>query len=244
RRLEKSKISVETAHHRMLELDRSFREAVSLSHLALNQLLEMDNDSDAHLQNLKQSDKQLHELQKFSSRLATLLLDHEKLVDATYADAKQLTLHSDRLSRILTRQFFEVSHCDRLVEGTHVSLDRLNLKLEEGINQADKLRTGLNHNFQKNGDTQSGGEQPSAQIARVAELIKSCHTSLEIICSPAELARSQLKGIYEEIALESQQNGRDPSPSQQALELEPIGAILLNSDVIPISNLETEQKVS
>jgi methyl-accepting chemotaxis protein len=200
--LEKSAKSVEMAHSRMLEVDRAYRESVTLSRQALSELNQLVSDVVNHMHDLKQIEKQSAELRKFCIGLNNLLEEHGSMTSVTYTESNQLTIHSDRLSRLLNRQFFEMSHCDRLVEGLFYSLESIKGRIEEGIANSESLLNGFNQVYQQSLQQESGNGRRSARVGRMIELVKSCSKNLEIIRNPSEHARTELDELYKEAEAE------------------------------------------
>jgi methyl-accepting chemotaxis protein len=245
--LEKSAKSVEIAHSRMLEVDRAYREAVTLSRQALNELSQLVTDVASHMHDLKQIEKQSAELRKFCVGLNNLLEEHGRMTSVTYTESNQLTIHSDRLSRLLNRQFFEMSHCDRLVEGLFYSLESIKGRIEEGIANSESLLNGFNQVYQQSLQQDVGNGRRNARLGRMVELVKSCSRSLEIIKNPSEQARTELEELYKAAEAESV---LQPSPvlSKQATlkeeRLAESDLSMLPADDVLIGEPDPTQKVS
>ncbi|WP_141732294.1 methyl-accepting chemotaxis protein [Oligoflexus tunisiensis] len=244
--LEKSARSVELAHSRMLEVDRSYREAVTLSRQALSELSQLVVDVGNHMHDLKQIEKQSAELRKFCVGLNNLLEDHGRMTSVTYTEANQLTIHSDRLARLLNRQFFEMSHCDRLVEGLFYSLESIKGRIEEGIANSENLLNGFNQVYQQSLQQDVGNSRRSARFGRMIELVKSCSRSLEIIRSPSEQARTELAELYRVAEAErtlqpSPVLSKQTSPKEERDETD---INMLPEDDVLIGEPDETQKVS
>jgi methyl-accepting chemotaxis protein len=245
--LEKSAKSVEIAHSRMLEVDRAYREAVTLSRQALSELSQLVTDVANHMHDLKQIEKQSAELRKFCLGLHNLLEDHGRMTSVTYTESNQLTIHSDRLSRLLNRQFFEMSHCDRLVGGLFYSLESIKGRIEEGIANSENLLNGFNQVYQQSLQHDVGSGRRNLRLGRMIELVKACGKNLEIIRNPSEQARKELEELYKSAEAE---NVLQPSPvlSKQANPKEERQAesdiTMLPADDVLIGEPDPTQKVS
>ncbi len=244
--LEKSAKSVEFAHSRMLEVDRAYREAVSLSRQALSELSQLVTDVVNHMHDLKQIEKQSAELRKFCVGLGNLLEEHGRMTSVTYTESNQLTIHSDRLSRLLNRQYFEMSHCDRLVEGLFYSLESIKGRIEEGIANSENLLNGFNQVYQQSLQQDVGNGRRSARLGRMIELVKSCSRSLDIIRNPSEQARTELTEIYKDVEADrslqpSPVLSKQASPKEERLESD---MAMLPADDVLIGEPDETQKVS
>jgi methyl-accepting chemotaxis protein len=247
--LEKSAKSVEIAHSRMLEVDRAYREAVTLSRQALTELNQLVLDVVNHMHDLKQIEKQSAELRKFCVGLNNLLEENGRLTSVTYTESNQLTIHSDRLSRLLNRQFFEMSHCDRLVEGLFYSMESIKGRIEEGIANSESLLTGFNQVYQQSLQQEVGNGRRSARLGRMIELVKSCSKNLDVIRNPSEQARTELTELYKDAEAErtlqpspvlSKQASPKEERSNAAVEMLPADDVLIGEPDQP----DPTQKVS
>ncbi len=245
--LEKSKKSVELAHTRMLDVDRNYREAVTLSRQALSELNQLVVDVGLHMYDLKQIEKQSVEMRKYCMALNSLLDEHGQMTSVTYTESSQLTIHSDRLSRLLNRQYFEMSHCDRLIESTFFSLESIKGKIEEGIANSGSLLTGFSQVYQQSLQQESTTGRRSARFGRIIELVKSCSRSLEIIRNPSEDARTELDVLYRNLAQEDNVLQPSPALSKQISikdeKVDPEYQTLPGDDVL-IGEHDSNQKVS
>ncbi len=244
--LEKSAKSVEMAHSRMLEVDRSYREAVTLSRQALTELNQLVSDVGNHMHDLKQIEKQSAELRKFCVGLNNLLEEHGRMTSVTYTESNQLTIHSDRLARLLNRQFFEMSHCDRLVEGLFYSLESIKGRIEEGIANSENLLNGFNQVYQQSLQHEVGNGRRSARYGRMIELVKSCSRSLDIIRNPSEMARTEIDAIYkaadmEQVLQPSPVLSKQASPKEERTDTD---MTMLPADDVLIGEPDQSQKVS
>ncbi len=195
--LEKSRKSVDLAHSRMLEVDRSYREAVSLSRQALVDLNQMISDVNNHMQDLKSLEKQSHELRKYCSSLNNQLDEHGRLTSVTYSESNQLTIHSDRLSRLLNRQYFEISHCDRIIEGTFQATSKIKGLIEEGVANSENLRSAFQQAYFLALQNDAPTNRRGSKLAKIVTMLQACSTSLEVIRSPKERVHEELDRIYE-----------------------------------------------
>lgn len=244
--LEKSAKSVEFAHSRMLEVDRAYREAFTLSRQALSELNQLVSDVVNHMHDLKQIEKQSAELRKFCIGLHNLLDEHGRMASVTYTESNQLTIHSDRLSRLLNRQYFEMSHCDRLVEGLFYSLEGIKGRIEEGIANSESLLNGFNQVYQQSLQQEAGNGRRSARLGRMIELVKACGKNLEIIRNPSDQVRTELEGLYKDAELErtlqpSPVLSKQASPKDERLDAD---MTMLPADDVLIGEPDQTQKVS
>ncbi len=242
--LEKSRKSVDLAHSRMLEVDRSYREAVSLSRQALVDLNQMISDVNTHMQDLKSLEKQSHELRKYCSSLSNQLDEHGRLTSVTYSESNQLTIHSDRLSRLLNRQYFEISHCDRIIEGTFLSTSKIKSLIEEGVANSENLRSAFQQSYflALQGDTPTN--RRGSKLAKIVTTLQACSTSLEVIRSPKERIHEELDRIYEtfdasdrEALRRATEEHSDPKHIQATIQSLP-------PDDVMIGDVDADHKVS
>ncbi len=210
--LEKSRKSVEIAHSKMLEVDHSYREAVTISRQALSELNHIVSSSVEHMQEMKAIEKQSHELKKYFNAIHNQLEEQGRLNRASYSECNQLTIHSDRLSRLMQRQYFEIAHCDRMVEGTFFTLDHIKSKMEESLASSDSLRKYIEREYEWSLRADVSAPGGSAKVARAMATLQAATRNLSVIGSPAESVQSQLADIY--LNMKKDPDSEAPAPVQ------------------------------
>jgi hypothetical protein len=195
---------------------------------------------------LRQIEKNSAELRKFCLGLNNLLEEHGHMASVAYTESNQLTIHSDRLSRLLNRQFFEMSHCDRLVEGLFYSLESIKGRIEEGIANSENLLIGFNQVYQQSLQQETSSSQRSGRFGRMIELVKSCSRSLDIIRNPSEMARIELDTLDKtkeatQVLHPSPMLNKQPSPKEDRMETD---TGMLEADDVLIGGPDQTQKVS
>lgn len=198
--LEKTNKSVGLAHSKTLEVDRSYREGVHLSRQALNSLTQLISNAAEQTSELKAVERQAHDLKKYASSILGQLEEQGRLTTSACTDSTSLMQHSDRLARLLSRQYFEIAHCDRMVEGTFRNLSGVKGGLEESLARSDSLRSSVQNlyveSLQTNSVLEASGQ---AKISRAAATLHACSKNLEVITASPEKTRDALKVLYRSI---------------------------------------------
>ena len=126
--LEKTNLTVGAAHGRIVDVDHRCRETMNLSRQVAGELSDMIRISDEHKIDIQTIEKHSLEVTRMTGKLARRLDDVDQIADTIYRESNQLAVHTDRLSRLMSRQYFAIQYSERVsagqTEGFHSLLDQ------------------------------------------------------------------------------------------------------------------------
>lgn len=197
--LEKSSKSVGLAHSKTLEVDRSYREGVHYARQAMSGLNQLIANATEQTSELKSVERQAHELKKYASTCLAQLEEQGRLTSSACTDSTTLMQHSDRLSRLLSRQYFEIAHCDRMVEGTFKNLGGVKDSMEESLARSENLRGFVQSFYAESLQAFAGGQDNElSKISKAVATLQACSKNLETLTSSPEKLRDDLQKIYKQ----------------------------------------------
>ncbi len=136
--LEKTNHSVGTAHGRIVEVDHRCRETMNLSRQVASDLSDLSRITKQHSQDIQSIEKQSLEVTRMTSKITRELNEVDQINSTVHSESNHLAVHTDRLSRLMNRQYFAIQHSERLVEGQTEGLSRL---LSHGMTVLEKTRS-------------------------------------------------------------------------------------------------------
>ena len=179
--IEKSKSSVSQTHDKIRFVDQTYRESLILARHSVSGLDILLRDVTNHFQELKTIEKGNQDVKKLCHNILSLLEEHSEMGTAVNSEGNQLTVYSDRLARLLTRQFHEINHSQQLLSLTDQSIIKLKNKLSSSQGHSVKVKGYFEQIFQQ---TIRGEYQKSSHDANLAiniQKLKSSANSLNLL---------------------------------------------------------------
>jgi len=200
--------SVRNAHGYIKEVDQSYRDSIILTRHSLAGLEALTHEVNVHLSDLKQIEKQNHEINKHLSHMNNLMDDQGRLTTVVTSDSNQLTVNSDRFSRFLNRQFYESSHCQRVLNISLNMISDLRRKLTQSYTETRSIKDHL-HALYKN--SLVGNNQKRSHIISAVESLQTIRShahSLEVWKHPerSELRRYETTKVTSKSPPATEQN--------------------------------------
>lgn len=179
--IEKSKQSVSLTFDNIRSVDQSYRESLILARHSVSGLDVLLRDVNNHFSELKTIEKSGQEVKKLCSKMQTVLEEQLEMGAAINSDGNQLTVYSDRIARLLTRQFHEINHSQKMLSLTDQSIIKLKNKLSSSQGNTVKVKSYFEQIFQQSLRAQSIKKTRSTDLAVNLQKLKSSANSLALI---------------------------------------------------------------
>jgi methyl-accepting chemotaxis protein len=186
-KLKTSSDSVNIAYSRIREVDQSYRQSVTLARRSLAGMDVISNDVNVHFTDLKQIEKQDHEVNKYLSNLNSLMDDQSQVTTLISSDNNQLTVNSDRLSRLLNRQYHEVSHSQRILNMSLNVISNLKSKTAHCHAETRGIKEQLQNLYRNSLNSRHHDHRHIIEIMKALQLIRSHARTLEILCQASNM---------------------------------------------------------
>ncbi|MBC7661106.1 MAG: hypothetical protein H7249_15515 [Chitinophagaceae bacterium] len=141
--LEKTNATVASAHSRIVDVDHRCRETMNLSRQVASELGDLIRITSEHTQDIATIEKQGQEVTRMTSKLIRRLDEVDQINASIHQESNQLAVHTDRLSRLMSRQYFAIQHSERMATGQRETFGRLIDTSTQLISRAQHLRSGF-----------------------------------------------------------------------------------------------------
>ena len=184
--LEKTNSSVGNAHSRIQDVEYRCRETMNLSHKVGGVLSELMGAAKEHSEDIQTIEKQSNEISRMTQKLLRTLDDIEQLNSSVHQESNQLALHTDRISRLMSRHYFAVQYAERMSAGQTEGFRGLLEQSTQALVHSQNLRANWDEKFQshitlvKPSNHDSRGANSSNELSRLAHF---CQSNLEILRS-------------------------------------------------------------
>ncbi|MFW7377538.1 MAG: methyl-accepting chemotaxis protein [Oligoflexus sp.] len=212
-KLQVSSESVRNAHGYIREVDQSYRESTILTRQSISALDALNHEVTIHLSTLKQIEKQNHEINKHLSHMNNLMDDQGRMTTVVASDCNQLTVNSDRFSRFLNRQFYESSHCQRVLNISLNMMSDLRRKLAQSHTETRSIKDHLHALYKSSMTNESQSKRQLLSAVESLQTIRSHARTLEVWKHPE---RSDLS-IRETLRPSDQDLQNTNAPAEQAI---------------------------
>ena len=174
----------ETATAGVVDFGNTYRHAVNLARYGVTEIGYLERDLLSHFRHLKTTSKKGSEIKNFFRTLNMTISAQGELNSQTSSGNNLLTTYSDRISRLLGRQYHELNYCKKMLHFENQSADGVKkscetLKQKVTTLQAD-IKGGTEQLQQKDRVTEA--LNPAKDLALLNASIKT----LEIIKTPPE----------------------------------------------------------
>jgi len=142
------------------------------------------------------------------------------------------------LARLLNRQYFEMSHCDRLVEGAFFSLEDIKQRIDEGIATSESLRSAFQQSYHQSLQQDPQHNRRGTRMSRIVSILQGCRKNLELITATPDTIRGELGDAYR--LAESARSSEPPMP--EAAPIQSSGEPALPTDDVLIGDPHESQK--
>ncbi|MBC7531420.1 MAG: hypothetical protein H7318_07565 [Oligoflexus sp.] len=179
--LEKTNLTVGAAHGRIVDVDHRCRETMNLSRQVAGELSDMIRISAEHKIDIQTIEKHSLEVTRMTGKLAHRLDDVDQIADTIHRESNQLAVHTDRLSRLMSRQYFAIQYSERVsagqTEGFHSLLDQSS----QLTVRTQNLRAGWEEQYRKM-LTVPSLHSPQIDPARaLSHRVEYCQNNLDIM---------------------------------------------------------------
>lgn len=185
RLLEKCNESVADATSHIGQVDRTYRESLTRSRQALSGLEGLTTSVSSHFSDLKSIERNCSETRKMSESIDSLLEEHGQMGVVINSEGNQLTVHSDRMSRLLLRQYHEVNHCQKLLANNLKFVEGIGVKVGESLSAIGKIRESVDSLVYTNQNEHAEGSSETLTL-RCLQMLKNSSRTLTLLRDPAE----------------------------------------------------------
>ncbi len=185
--LEKSNATVSDSYAKIRDVDQSYRESLILTRHSVAGLDVLLSDVNSHFIDIKQIEKLNHEVKKLCNNLNTMLEEHGDMSSLINAEGNQLTVHADRLSRVLTRQYYEINHSQKLLSLTASSINAVKSKIEQSLSNTETMKHNLDHLYKASMNDENRYFHRNIAAIKSVQVLKSSTKTLHLIQNPFSL---------------------------------------------------------
>lgn len=173
--------SVDTAHAKIVELNRGYNESIQLSRQSLDEFGNTAAVFQEYSDDVKMIEKIQSDNKRSSSEIIKLLTEQQAANQAAYTESNQLALHADRLSRFMSREYYAIRHCERLVGGQMQELAQVKEQVEGHLKLAQIMRRDWDQHYQDTLQLLPRANDPfSGKILRASHLIAFSRKTLAL----------------------------------------------------------------
>lgn len=180
--LEKTHISVEGAHARIVDVDHRCRETMNLSRHVATELGDMIRITAEHSQDIQAIEKQGHEVSRMTDKLTRQLDDVDSIAQTVHRESNHLAVGTDRLSRLLSRQYFAIQYSERLTAGQSEGFLALVKQGSELLGRTQSMRATWDEQYKGLLSAPFAKAGPSRDASHsLSQRIEYCQSNLDII---------------------------------------------------------------
>ncbi|WP_234996095.1 methyl-accepting chemotaxis protein [Pseudobacteriovorax antillogorgiicola] len=183
--LAKSNEAVTETYSKIRDVDQSYRESLLLSRHALTGLDVLGNDVTNHFTDLKSIERTGNDIRKLSNNMNSLLEEHSQMSTLINTEGNQLTVHSDRMSRLLLRQYYEINHAQKLLSLTVSSVSTIKSKVEQSLSNTENIKANLDHLYKDSMSFKTRAFNHNVSAIKNIQVLKSSSRTLTLLQNPA-----------------------------------------------------------
>lgn len=168
--------SVEDVANSIGRFDRSFRNAMNTAKYGQTDLSALSKEWTVHSEQLRLAHRVGSEFDKFLQNADSLLQSHQEQSSRMTSDTNQLTAYSDRLVRLLNRQYHSLVHGGKVLGGLRGFLEAVRIR----VNRMDERTRTLAAQSSRLGGSR---ELPSMRVnaGRYMKMLETTRKTLELI---------------------------------------------------------------
>ncbi len=178
--LEKTNNSVVIAQGRIVDVDKHCREASQLSRQIVGAVSEMIRITGEHVVDVQNTEKLGHDVSRMTEKILRRLDEVDEIAAQMQTESNQLAVQTDRISRLMSRQYFAIQYAERLTQAQQEGLKVMTDQGTQTIAKAQSLRTLFEN--QPGGLASAGSElSVPAMTEAMTHIVEYCQTNLDII---------------------------------------------------------------
>jgi methyl-accepting chemotaxis protein len=178
--------SVETAVTSVSTFGANHSNAISTANMAMAEVLNFNREITSHLAQLRNIDKTSTDFHKMLRKQESFLVQENELGATVSIESNQLTIYSDRMSKLLAKNYYDINYCCKMLKGVADMVGNV----ERHASATDHLSSALRATYEYgllNANKASGQHSTAiskADLARNLQTLKSTTKTLEILSSP------------------------------------------------------------
>ena len=235
KKLKKTSESVHSAHEHIREVDRFYREAISLAKQTLSGVDVLSNDVVSHFANLKQIEKNNNENLRLISTAESQVEEQAKQVALLSSETNQLTVNSDRMARLIERQYHSIGHCQSLFELTNQGLADCQHNFQQALADSKALQSGLQTTYKSELSMSASNQVYRQEWMQCLQRIHSQLRILQELKEPEKVKqdlRSRLQTLTKDKLTASDFSAADRTTEDEFEQIAPAISKLPNDDLI------------
>ncbi|RZA27286.1 MAG: hypothetical protein EOP10_00625 [Proteobacteria bacterium] len=182
--LEKTNSSVGTAHSRIQDVEVRCRETMVLSHKVGGELADIISATNEHGIDVQTIDKQCAEVSRMTQKLLRSLDDLDQMNALVHQESNQLAVHTDRISRLMSRHYFAVQYAERMSSGQTEGLRGLMDQSTQVLSRSQSLRASWDEKYRSVMTARPLAEGKHANTSsELGRLVSYCQSNLELLRS-------------------------------------------------------------
>lgn len=182
--LEKSNATVSESYKKIHEVDQSYRESLILARHSVTGLDVLLNDVNSHFAEIKQIEKLNIDVKKMCHNLNSMLEEHGDMSSQINTEGNQLTIHVDRLSRLLSRQYYEVNHSQKLLSLNVASVSAIKSKVEQSLANTETMKHNLDEMYKTSTKFEQRNINHNIAAFKNIQVLRSSARTLHLVRSP------------------------------------------------------------
>lgn len=183
--------SVESVAAIISKFDRTYRNAVAGARSSIKDLNAFTREINNFMEQLKAVQRLSGDFDKLFKKCETVTQSFAEQTSRISSGGTQLTVHCDRMARLFSRQYYALSHTERLLGSIQTGLRSASSRNQENRNTATNLRqivTQLHPHHARWSDMPS----QTIQASKYLQILESSRRTLELIHLPRDVYSPKL----------------------------------------------------
>lgn len=183
--LEKTNTTVGNAHGRIQDVEYRCRETMTLSHNVASEIADLILVAGEHKTDLQAIMNQTSEISSMTQKIFRNLDETDQLNSDVHQESNQLAVHTDRISRLMSRHYFAIQHAERLSFGQIEGFKALLEHSTQAISRSQSLRSAWDDKYRSsmNKVHNAKGQAEANSASELTRLADFCQSNLEILRS-------------------------------------------------------------
>lgn len=218
--LTKSDEAVTSSSEKISDVEEAYRKYLALSRHAQGGIEVLKADVSQHFSTLQTVEKSSNEAKKLAEKLAAIIEEQGSMNSSINNEGNQLTAHSDRTSRLLSRQFHEIDHCQQLLDINMSYLSSIKNRAAKTFSSAQNIKGNLDILYKESLAIKQRSHNHTINAMKNIQVLRSSSQTLSLIHRP-ELAKNLSEEInrnVEKYTMDSLKQDDPPSTNDSMSE--------------------------
>jgi methyl-accepting chemotaxis protein len=178
--------SVESAANAIQEFGSNYSSAISLSKQTMGEIITFNREINYHLSQLRGIDKSNTDFHKLLRKQENLLSHQTELGATVSIESNQLTIYSDRMAKLLSKNYYDINYCSKMLKGIAAMADIIARYASETNSLASALRMTYEYNIRNVGKARQkfDNERNNLDLIEKIQTLRSTTRTLEVLKNP------------------------------------------------------------